>query len=68
MLDRKINNKELSEGLIVDGVEILPPTDINTLAQLRQKRLIPFSKIYGRIFYQISELVAWAENKKVDVA
>ncbi|WP_415396290.1 hypothetical protein [Sulfurimonas sp. CS5] len=68
MIDRKISNKELREGLIVDGVEILPPTEESTLSQLRQKRAIPFSKHYGRVFYQISELVEWANSKKVAVA
>ncbi|MDD2790355.1 MAG: hypothetical protein PHU40_06745 [Sulfurimonas sp.] len=64
--DRKINSKELSEmGLVVDGVEILPPCDETTLAQLRIKRKIPFTKLYGRIYYQVSELIEWEKAKKV---
>ena len=66
MIDRKINSKELAEkGLIVDGVEILPPCTQETLAQLRAKRMIPYTKIYGRIYYQVSELIEWVNNKKV---
>ncbi|MDD2448451.1 MAG: hypothetical protein PHS42_03685 [Sulfurimonas sp.] len=68
MIDKKINNKELSQGLIIDNVEILPPTEESTLAQLRQKRQIPFIKIYGRVYYQVSELVEWANSKKVAIA
>lgn len=66
MIDRKINNKELSEkGLVVDGVEILPPTNEETLNQLRAKRQVPYSKIYGKVYYQVSELIEWAKSKKV---
>ena len=69
MIDRKINNKELSEkGLIIDGVEILPPTREETLNQLRAKRQIPYTKIYGKIYYQVSELIEWVNSKKVAVA
>ncbi len=68
MTDRKITNKELVQGLTVDGIEILPPTTEETLAQLRQRRAIPFVKIYGKVYYQVSELVKWVESKKVTVA
>ena len=65
-LDRKITSKELAQdGLIVDGVEILPPTTEDCLAQLRLKRKIPYLKIYGRIFYQVSDLIEWQTSKKV---
>ena len=67
--DRKINNKELAEkGLIVDGVEVIPPVAVEALAQLRQKRQIPYYKIFGKVYYQVSELVEWANSKKVAVA
>ncbi|MCK9532668.1 MAG: hypothetical protein M0R77_19450 [Gammaproteobacteria bacterium] len=69
MIDRKIDSKELSEkGLVVDGVEILPPTAETTLSQLRTKRQIPYIKIYGKCYYQVSELIEWANSKKVAVA
>lgn len=68
MTDRKITNKELVQGLTVNGIEILPPTTEETLAQLRQKRAIPFIKIYGKVYYQVSDLVKWVEGKKVTVA
>ena len=68
MIDRKIDSKELSEkGLIVDGVEILPPTGETTLSQLRAKRQIPYTKIYGKCYYQVSELIEWVNSKKVAV-
>ncbi|PHR58185.1 MAG: hypothetical protein COA44_04610 [Arcobacter sp.] len=66
MIDRKISNKELSEkGLVVDGVEILPPIGIETLNQLRSRRKISYVKIYGKIFYQMSTLIEWAKSKEV---
>jgi len=69
MLDKKISNKELAQnGLVVDGVEVLPPTKEETLSQLRSKRQIPFTKIYGKVYYQQSELIKWVESKKVEVA
>jgi hypothetical protein len=68
MIDRKIDNDELvKKGLIVDGVEILPPAKSKeTLAQLRVKRQIPFYRHYGKIYYQMSELIEWAQSKKVE--
>ena len=67
MIDRKITNKELSEkGLTVDGVEILPPVNIITLSQLRAKRQIPYTKIFGKIYYQVSDLKDWCQSKKVE--
>ena len=67
MIDRKINNKELAEkGLVVDGVEILPPVSEIALSQLRNKRKIPYMKIYGKVYYQASELIKWAASKKVE--
>jgi len=68
MMDRKITNRELVKGLTIDGIEILPPTTEETLAQLRQKRAIPFVKIYGKVYYQVSELIKWVESKKITVA
>ena len=69
MTDRKINNKELSEkGLVVDGVEVLPPMRQETLAQLRVKKMIPHYKIAGKIFYQASELIEWVRSKQVAVS
>lgn len=69
MIDRIITNKELAEeGLVIDGVQILPPTSEGCLSQLRLKRQIPFSKHYGRVFYQASELKKWSDSKKVPVA
>ena len=68
MIDKKITNKELAKnGLIIDGVEILPPTREDTLSQLRNKRQIPYLKIYGRVYYQVSELIEWVNSKKVSV-
>ncbi|MGD9687598.1 MAG: hypothetical protein AB7U43_11570 [Desulfobacter sp.] len=66
-IDRKIDGKELAEkGLIVDGVEIIPPVQEKTMSQLRTKRLIPYFKMFGKIFYQTSDLIEWSRNSKVN--
>ncbi|MCK9477733.1 MAG: hypothetical protein M0R46_17610 [Candidatus Muirbacterium halophilum] len=64
--DRKISNKELEEnGLIVGGVEILPPTPEKTQAQKRTKRELSYYKLFGRIYYQVSDLIDFANQSKV---
>lgn len=68
-LDRKINNKELStRGLVIEGVEILPPMPTTTLSQLCFAKKIPHFKIAGKIYYQVSELQEWVQNTKREVA
>lgn len=63
--DRKISNTELeSKGLIINGVEILPPIPEKTQAQKRTKRELSYYKLFGRIYYQVSDLVEFAENSK----
>jgi hypothetical protein len=65
MLDRKITTKELAEqGLIIDGVEVIPPVPLATQAYKRHKREIPYYKLFGNIYYQSSELQAFAEDQK----
>ena len=67
-IDRKVTSKELAKnGLIVDGIEVLPPTTEECLAQLRLKRKIPYLKIYGKVYYQTSELIKWEASKKVEL-
>jgi hypothetical protein len=66
--DRKISSIELEEkGLTVGDREIIPPLRQSTQAGLRSKRVLPYSKIGGRVWYQQSELVTWAEGQKVEV-
>ncbi len=66
IIDKKIDNKELSEfGLVVEGIEIIPPVNEETLAQLRNKKQIPYYRMFGRVYYQVSELVEWAKSKKI---
>lgn len=65
--DILITNDELITGLTVDGVQILPKTTYETLNQLRTKRKIPYENLYGKIYYQMSELIEWKKKKKVKV-
>ena len=67
MIDKKINSKELAKGLIVDNVEILPPCTEEYLSQLRLRKQIPYQKIYGKVYYQISDLIRWSNSKKIEV-
>ncbi len=65
MVDRKISNTELeAKGLTVDGVEIIPPTPETTQSQKRTKREISYYKLFGRIYYQVSDLIEFANKSK----
>jgi hypothetical protein len=67
--DRKISNIELEEkGLIIDGVEILPPITEKTQSQKRTKRELSYYKLFGRIYYQVSDLVEFAKKSKTEAA
>jgi hypothetical protein len=66
-VDKKVSAVELAEsGLMVDGLEILPPIQKKTQEQLRHKRKLPYFKIAGRIYYQQSELEKWTETYKIE--
>lgn len=66
--DRKISSIELeAKGLSIGDIEVIPPLRQSTQAGLRCKRVLPYFKIGGRVYYQQSELVAWAEGQKVSV-
>ncbi|DAB28012.1 MAG: hypothetical protein A2513_02845 [Sulfurimonas sp. RIFOXYD12_FULL_33_39] len=65
--DRKISNIELEQkGLIVNGVEIIPPIPEKTQSQKRTKREIEYFKLFGRIYYQESDLIKFAEKSKTN--
>ena len=67
--DRKIDPKELaSSGLVVDGVEILKPIDEVAQSQYRHKRKLPYYLLFGRVYYQQSELIEWVNERKVNAA
>ena len=65
MIDRKISTKELAvKGLIIDNVEIIPPISETTQSQKRNKRELSFFKLFGRVYYQTSDLIAFVEKSK----
>lgn len=67
MIDRKISNTELAiKGLVINGVEILPPIAEKAQAQKRTKREIKYYKLFGRIYYQESDLIEFAEKSKTN--
>lgn len=71
MADKKISTLELEKhGLIVDGEEIIPARSLKekTQANLRYERRIPYFKFCGRVYYNQSDLVTWAQKQKVNIA
>ncbi|MDY0265568.1 MAG: hypothetical protein RBR12_10360 [Sulfurospirillum cavolei] len=71
MVDRKISSIELEKnGLIKDGIEYIPPFCLKkkTQAYMRSERRISYFKICGRIYYNESDLIAWAQKQKVNIA
>jgi len=67
MLDEKITPKQLAkDGLIIDGVEIIPPVPEETQNQKRNKRELTYYKLFGRVYYQVSDLIDFAEKGKIN--
>lgn len=67
--DRKISNTELEEkGVWLGNIEIIPPTPEKTQAQKRTKREITYSLMFGRVYYQLSDLIEFAEKSKRNAA
>jgi len=65
MIDRKITPRELAEkGLIVDDVEVIPPVGEQTQAQKRNKKELCYYKLFGKVYYQVSDLLEFAEKNK----
>ncbi|MFA6138228.1 MAG: hypothetical protein WC667_09090 [Sulfurimonas sp.] len=67
--DRKISNVELEEkGVWLGDIEILPPIEEKAQGQKRTKREISYSLIFGRVYYQLSDLIEFAEKAKRNAA
>ncbi|MGK0256112.1 MAG: hypothetical protein ACI81I_000721 [Arcobacteraceae bacterium] len=67
MIDRKITPKELAEtGLVIDNVEIIPPVPEQTQSQKRNKRELCYYKLFGKVYYQVSDLLEFAEKNKTN--
>lgn len=67
--DRKISNIELEEkGVWLDDIEIIPPIPEKTQAQKRTKREITYSLMFGRVYYQLSDLIKFEEKSKRNAA
>lgn len=63
--DRMISNVELEEkGVWLENIEILPPIEEKTQSQKRTKRELSYSKLFGRIYYQLSDLIEFSEKSK----
>lgn len=67
--NRKISNVELEEkGVWIEDVEILPPIPEKTQSQKRTKRQLKYALLFGRVYYQLSDLIAFAEKSEISVA
>lgn len=67
MIDRKITPRELAErGLVVDEVEVIPPVSEQTQSQKRNKRELCYYKLFGRVYYQVSDLLEFAQKNKTN--
>ena len=67
MIDRKITPKELAEkGLVIDDVEIIPPVPEQTQSQKRNKRELSYYKLFGKVYYQVSDLLKFVEESKTN--
>ncbi len=65
--NRKIPNVELAEkGVWVGDIEILPPVPEKTQAQKRNKRQLKYSLLFGRVYYQLSDLIKFAEENEIE--
>ena len=70
-LNRKISPRELYEnGLTKGGIQVIPPKAYKEKRQanLRSQRCIPYYIFAGRVYYDESDLMKWAEKQKVDMA
>ena len=70
-IDKKISPQELYEnGVTKGGVQVIPPKAYKEKRQadLRSKRCIPYYIFAGKVYYAESDLIKWAQKKKVNIA
>lgn len=71
MIDRKISPIELERnGLVVENREVIPPNLLKekTQATMRSERRLPYFKFCGRVYYNQSDLMEWAQKQRINVA
>jgi len=59
--------KEVSQGIILDGIEIIPPISETTLRNARQHRQIMFSRLSRKTIYTVPWLQAFIDRNIVEV-
>jgi len=70
-INRKISPRELYErGVIKGGVQVIPPKAYKEKRQatMRSERRIPYSKFAGKVYYDESDLIEWAQKQKINMA
>lgn len=70
-VDKKVSPIELEKrGFTKDGTEYIPPHALTEKAQanMRSERRIPYSKICGRVYYNESDLIKWADKQRINAA
>lgn len=70
-ISRKISPRELYEnGVMKGGVQVIPPRAYKEKHQatMRSERRIPYSKFAGKVYYDESDLIEWAQKQKINMA
>ena len=69
VIDQKVSTRQLEKnGFTKGGIEYIPPSALTekTQANMRSERRIPYFKIAGRVYYNGSDLIKWAEKQKIN--
>lgn len=70
-ISRKISPREFYEnGVIKGGIQVIPPKAYKEKLQadLRSKRCIPYYIFAGKVYYDESDLIKWAQKQKINMA
>lgn len=60
-------NEEVEKGIVIDGVEVIPPISATTLRNARQKRQLKYTKISRECRYTVQWLQEYIDRSIVDV-
>jgi hypothetical protein len=62
-----VTTKQWEDGVVLtnSGEIILPPCEEKTQGQIRHKKQISYTKVGGRVFYTLDNILEYIERKKV---
>lgn len=64
---RYFSGKEVNKGIVIDGIEVIPPISETTLRNARQKRQIKYTRISRECKYQLEWLEDFLNRNIVEV-